>query len=209
MLNGVLRVRNQPLDAAIKDAKRRLDGTQWLWWVGADSDHGTAEGLLAHGAQQVADLPVMAIDITTFTDPVTPADLKIRTVGGRAEMEEYVQAYAEPLGFDPDDLKPVVERELDFGYLDVVRLAGIVDGGTVATCALSLGTDVAGIFCVATAPEYRRRGIATALTLEALRIARQSGRTVATLQASSDGEPVYRRLGFETVSRYRLFALPA
>lgn len=48
----------------------------------------------------------------------------------------------------------------------------------------------------------------TALTLDALRIAREAGRRVVTLQASSQGEPVYRRIGFETVSRYRLFTLP-
>ncbi|MEV1238478.1 hypothetical protein ACIBO2_44740 [Nonomuraea sp. NPDC050022] len=48
--------------------------------------------------------------------------------------------------------------------------------------------------------------MATALTLDALRIARNSGRRIATLQSSSEGRPVYRRIGFETVSPCRLFA---
>ncbi|MDG4759108.1 GNAT family N-acetyltransferase [Micromonospora sp. WMMD710] len=208
LLNGVLRVRDVPLDAAVAEAERQLAGTRWAWWVGADSDEGTAEGLLARGAQQVGDMPVMAIDVTTVDDVDTPAELKISTVTEPAEMREYVEAYAGPLGFEPGSIDSVVDRELGFGYPDVVRLAGIVDGRTVATCTVSLGTEVGGIYCVATHSDYRRRGIATALTAEALRITRESGRRIATLQASSDGEPVYRRMGFEVVTRYRLFALP-
>ncbi|MFE9191972.1 hypothetical protein ACFYL6_20415 [Micromonospora sp. NPDC007208] len=143
------------LDAAIEEAKRQLAGTRWAWRVGADSDEGTAQGLFARGAQQIGEMPVMAIDVTTVADLDTPADLKISTVAEPAEMREY----AEPLGFEDGSVDSVVDRELGLAYPDVVRLAGIVDG-----------------------------------------------RTVATLQASSDGEPVHRRMGFEVVSRC-LFAL--
>ncbi|GAB4050778.1 GNAT family N-acetyltransferase [Catellatospora paridis] len=207
-LNGILRVRDQPLDAAIAEARQRLKGTPWIWWVGADSDPGTADGLLARGARQVSDLPVMAIDVTAGADFDAPADLAIRTVTDPAEMSSYVQAYAEPMGFDSDDLTPVVERELGFAYPEVVRLAAIIDGRTVGTCTMSLGTDVGALYCITTDPRYRRRGIASALTLEGLRLTRESGRSIATLVASSAGEPVYRRLGFETVSRYGRFTLP-
>ncbi|WP_433113762.1 GNAT family N-acetyltransferase [Micromonospora sp. CA-246542] len=206
LLNGVLRTRNQPLDAAIAGAKQHLTGSRWGWWVGADSDEGTAEGLIARGAEQIGDMPVMAVDVTTVAQTEAPAGLEIRTVVDRAEMQEYVEAYAGPLGFS-GDLGVVVDRELDFAFLDVVRLAGIVDGKTVGTCTLSLGTDVGALYCVATDPGFRRRGIATALTQEALRITRGSGRRIATLQASKEGERVYRKIGFETVTRYRLFRL--
>ncbi|GAB3934211.1 hypothetical protein GCM10027614_06820 [Micromonospora vulcania] len=105
----------------------------------------------------------------------------------------------------------MVERELD--YLarepEVVRLAGIVDGRTVATATVSLNSDVAGVFCVATDSGHRRRGIGTALTVAALRLARMAGHRVATLQASGAGRPVYERIGFETVSHYRLFRFPS
>ncbi|MET7397549.1 GNAT family N-acetyltransferase [Dactylosporangium sp. NPDC005572] len=208
LLNGVLRIRNRPLDEAIEEARQQLAGSMWNWWVGADSDEGTADGLLARGATQTGDMPIMAVDVTTVAGFGAPADLKICPVIDRAEMQEYVRAYAEPLGFRSDSVDTVVDHELNFGYPDVVRLAGIVDGRTVGTCTLSLATDVAALYCIATDPEYRRRSIATALTLEALRITRESGRRFATLQASSEGEPVYRRIGFETVARYRLFKLP-
>lgn len=58
-------------------------------------------------------------------------------------------------------------------------------------------------------PGYRRCGIATALTREALRLTGESGRGYATLQASRQGAPVYRNMGFQAVGRYRLFRFPA
>ncbi|MGC4857113.1 GNAT family N-acetyltransferase [Micromonospora sp. DT4] len=208
LFNGVLRVRTQSLDAAVAEAKERLAGTTWSWWVGGDSDEDTAEGLLARGAQQIIDMPVMAIDVRAVADAEVPADLKIVEVVGPDEMVGYVGAYAEPLGFG-GDVHAQAQRELAFDYPDVVRLAGVVDGRTVGTCTLSLGTEVGALYCIATHAGFRHRGVATALTREALRITRETGRSVVTLQATSEGEPVYRKIGFEEVSRYRLYQFPA
>ncbi|WP_433113755.1 GNAT family N-acetyltransferase [Micromonospora sp. CA-246542] len=208
LLNGVLRVRNRPLDDAVEEAMGQLAGSRWSWWVGADSDVGTAEGLFALGATQSSDMPVMAIDVTKVATYDTPRNLRIRPVTSKKEMQEYVRAYAGPLGFPDGPLDARVDRELDFTYPDVVRLAAVIDGKTVGTCTLSLGTGVGALYSTTTDADYRRRGIATALILESLRIVRESGRRIVTLQASSDGEPVYRRIGFETVTRYRLFQFP-
>lgn len=207
LFNGIMRVRGWQLDEAITEARKHLTGSTWGWWVGADSDEGTAEGLLAHGATQISDMPVMAVDVTTVAEAEAPGDLRIQVAATPEEMREYVEAYVGPLGI-PGDPGPIVDRELAFAYPDVVRLAGVVDGRTVGTCTLSLGTDVGALYCIATHTDYRRRGIATALTREALRLTRDSGRRIATLQASSEGELVYRQIGFETVSRYRLYQLP-
>ncbi|MCO6005347.1 GNAT family N-acetyltransferase [Actinoallomurus purpureus] len=77
---------------------------------------------------------------------------------------------------------------------------GFPEDSAVMACA-----DDPALYCIATDGRYRRRGVATALTLEALRISREAGHAVATLQASSMGRPVYERMGFTTVSYYRLF----
>jgi ribosomal protein S18 acetylase RimI-like enzyme len=211
LLNGVLRIRNRPLDEAVAQAKRSLAGSRWSWWVSKDSDQGTAEGLLARGAERIMQMPVMAVDVTTVdstTGAESPSGLKIRPVTGAGGVKDYVEAYAGPLGFS-GDLGIVVDRELSFSYPEVVRLAGIVDGRTVGTCTLSLGTaGVGALYCIATDPAFRRQGIATALTREALRITGRSGRRIATLQASPEGEPVYQKIGFETVAEYCLFSFP-
>ncbi|WP_127509589.1 GNAT family N-acetyltransferase, partial [Actinoplanes solisilvae] len=161
LLNGVLRVRNRPLKDAIDEAHEQLDGSRWGWWVGADSDEATVDGLLAHGATITGEMPVMAIDILGATRFDPPDDLRIRIVRERSEMREYVAAYSGPLGFRAEDLEVIVDRELANRVGRVVRLAGIIDGRTVGTCTLSVATETAALYFIATDPAYRRRGVAT------------------------------------------------
>lgn len=208
LLNGVLRVRHRSLDTAVQEACDRLDGSEWNWWVASDSDVGTEQELISRGAELRAELPIMAIDIDDAVRTEKPGDIQVRPVVAGPEMREYVAAYSGPLGLKATDLDALVDRELNFGYPDVVRLAGVIDGRIVGTCTVSLGSDVAALYCVATDPEFRQRGVATELTQEALRIARRAGRQIVTLQASEAGARVYQRVGFRTVGDYRLFRLP-
>jgi hypothetical protein len=59
-----------------------------------------------------------------------------------------------------------------------------------------------GIFNIATPPEHRGRGYAAAVTARAARDGLDSGDRYAFLQSSSEGLPVYRRLGFRTLEEW-------
>jgi predicted acetyltransferase len=72
-----------------------------------------------------------------------------------------------------------------------------IDGTPVGTTIVAFGGGVAGIYAVAVLKGARRRGVGSALTLTALRDARERGYRIATLRASRMGYPMYRRLGFE------------
>jgi GNAT superfamily N-acetyltransferase len=58
---------------------------------------------------------------------------------------------------------------------------------------------VAGIYDMGVAEGERRRGIGRALTLAALQLARSQGCAAATLNATPEGELLYREVGFESV----------
>jgi ribosomal protein S18 acetylase RimI-like enzyme len=58
---------------------------------------------------------------------------------------------------------------------------------------------VAGIYDMGVAVHERRRGVGTALTHATLARARAAGCVVATLNATADGEHLYRTLGFRSV----------
>ena len=84
------------------------------------------------------------------------------------------------------------------------------NGRLVGQSVLNLTTGplgVAGIFDVGVAPDAQRRGVGTAVTLAALRLARELGGRYALLNSTEMGEPLYRRLGFESLGRGRTWWL--
>jgi ribosomal protein S18 acetylase RimI-like enzyme len=58
---------------------------------------------------------------------------------------------------------------------------------------------VAGIYDMGVAAHERRRGIGRALTLAALQLGRAQGCALATLNATPEGELLYRAVGFRSV----------
>jgi ribosomal protein S18 acetylase RimI-like enzyme len=62
---------------------------------------------------------------------------------------------------------------------------------------------IAGIYDMGVRPKYRRRGIGRALTLAACRVARDLGCTHAVLNATPEGELLYRTVGFERLAEGR------
>jgi predicted acetyltransferase len=67
---------------------------------------------------------------------------------------------------------------------------------------------VAGVYNVAALPSHRRRGIGEAMTWRSVARGREAGCTVAVLEASEMGRPVYERMGFRVVAPYRTFRRP-
>jgi ribosomal protein S18 acetylase RimI-like enzyme len=81
---------------------------------------------------------------------------------------------------------------------DVVQLV-VRDGDVLGEATVNVAGGAAGIFDMGVVPEARRRGFGLALTLAACRLARERGAEIVTLNATGEGEPVYRRAGFRSV----------
>lgn len=84
---------------------------------------------------------------------------------------------------------------------DRIRTHGLFHDGAFVCVAmtLTLGDDIS-IQYVATEQSHRRRGLASRLLIAVMAAARNQGMRSATLQASPDGLPVYKRLGFRQVA---------
>ena len=85
---------------------------------------------------------------------------------------------------------------------------GYVDGDPAACGQLLRTADVAGVYSIGVRERFRRRGLGAAITTAALVAGRELGCAIGILQASPMGQPVYERMGFETVTHYHSFSAP-
>jgi ribosomal protein S18 acetylase RimI-like enzyme len=83
---------------------------------------------------------------------------------------------------------------------------GYLDGRPVATAATVVSHGVIGLYNVAAIPGEQRKGFGEAITRHAIgEAAKQSGLRRVILQSTSQGERLYRRLGFREISRLVVF----
>jgi GNAT superfamily N-acetyltransferase len=75
----------------------------------------------------------------------------------------------------------------------------------VAISMLYLARGLAGVYCVATLPEERGKGLGAYVTAEALRAVSHAGYNVGVLQSSEAGHSIYRDLGFQDVGQVHMF----
>jgi len=99
-----------------------------------------------------------------------------------------------------------IEWEKGFGriILERIRRGGkcylaYTEGKPVGTCALFSSVKTGGIFNVGTLKEYRRHGIGTTLTVNAVLDSIDEGNDLHTLQTAKGGpaERLYKKIGFE------------
>lgn len=185
----------------------RARNVPMLWHVGPSTrprDLGAA--LERAGLHSDGQTPGMATDLRALPRGTLPDDLQVTRVEDRAEFREW--AKVTQAGFRiPDFAAAAIPRFMgDMLDGDGLRhYLGRASGAPVATASCFYAAGVAGIYIVSTRPAYRGRGFGGALTLAAMRDARDAGCQVAILQASSLGRPVYERLGFRECCRFHYY----
>jgi ribosomal protein S18 acetylase RimI-like enzyme len=131
------------------------------------------------------------------------------------------------------DIRPVVDRQsrLSFSHVNSIAFripfewclelydiealwggpfegwVGYRNGEAVATAATLVAGGATGLYAVATLPEHRRKGCAEGLVRHAVAHIEQSqGIGLTVLQATQEALPLYRRMGYQTVTHFSVFS---
>lgn len=163
--------------------------------------------LLAHGFEYGGDDIVMAVDLQALPEEMpAPADFVVERVNDEAGLVEWAATFGSGFGLGPVEVGWIGEMFRRIAPEGPWRhYLGRLAGEPVATSALFFRAGVAGVYCVSTVERARRRGIGAAVTLAALREARDLGWDIGVLGSSEMGFPVYRRLGFVEYCRIGLY----
>lgn len=208
LLNGVLQLKPGAKDV-IPDVVSQLAKMPSAWWVGADSYPAATQDVLDAGGKLIAKVPVMAIHLRELSSKVEmPANCTLELLDETDDLSAWVQCYCEPMGVSEKDFAAMLlaERSRRDAPGQLLRFAARADGQIVGTSELFIHEGVAGVYLVATKKSHRRLGIGTALTHAACMAGLGRGLDVATLQASSSGYPVYKKLGFDDVTAYDMLS---
>jgi GNAT superfamily N-acetyltransferase len=190
--------------------------TGFLWWVAPfhrPADLG--ERLLRAGLRFEGTAPAMAMDLDALPRGESPPPgLEIVPVSDTSTLRAFIGVLAAEMGVPDGSPNPAARHHA--ALLEAIppklaseevplRYLGLLEGRPVATSRISIGGGAAGLYAVATLPDVRGRGIGRAMTIAALEAGRSLGYRIGVLQASDEGFPVYRRLGFRTIFDYTVY----
>lgn len=212
--NVVCRTRLRAQDADVRIAAAlahfRAKSFPFAWWVGPGAMPEDLDArLTAHGLVRAEEEQGMAMDLSQLPARLSlPPGVSVRRVSTERELADFARVVAsnwEPLDTNVQDFYARTARVSLTPDSPVRFFLGLLDGEPVATSECHLSHGVAGLYSVSTLKAFRRRGLGAALTLAPLLDAREAGYRTATLQASTEGQGVYARLGFEPRGVFRVY----
>lgn len=174
---------------------------------GALRDHFTS-----HGYRSLLSLPGMVLD-ARLPDELAPSGVSIHEVVTEGDRQLWVEGNLHGFGEDDLDREAMLSACGTLGSLTgepVTSWYAMADGRGVAAAMAVVDpeTSIGVVGWVGTDVAYRRRGIGRAVTRAATNAAFDMGATLLSLQASPMGYPVYERMGFRTVTSYRVWLPP-
>jgi ribosomal protein S18 acetylase RimI-like enzyme len=180
-------------------------------WVraGEVDDRDLAAAAEAVGFQAVYETPEMLLGTESPVEPLPPG-VELRRLSSESEAPDFwhvaVTAYSS-LSFPPEVFAGYTNHA---GLLaeNVAAFIAYLDGEPVSIAMTLVSHAVAGIYWVGSLEPARGQGLGRAVTAAATNAGFAMGATIASLQASPMGKPIYAKLGYETAFDYRLMMSP-
>ncbi|QIP14969.1 GNAT family N-acetyltransferase [Spirosoma aureum] len=193
-------------------SRKRFPLALWCW----DELFNPELATLLHHYDLVRDETNVAMWLNLDARPIKPlknSQLLIRSLQSPEEYDQFADVIAELFGDSPeaDQIRQYYQliSRVHVPTQPMHFYLGVYEGKIVTTGTLFLDDESAGIYDIATRPDWRGHGFGSHMFDYLLGEAhRQSARQVV-LQASTDGLGIYKRAGFVEVGTVQVFGTVA
>lgn len=179
------------------------------WWVSPDDKpDNLSTYLVKHGYQHAEKNVGMYLDLHTLkNNHRTPKELTIKRVLDKKGMHDFAMVLTNNDEAFSTYFSWVAEVLTDDDPIEYY--VGYVDNKPVTRGLLALFGGVAGLHMLSTSPDERNKGYASAMQHFRLMRAKELGYNLAVLQASVQGYPLYKKLGYQECGDYHEYKLPS
>jgi ribosomal protein S18 acetylase RimI-like enzyme len=176
-------------------------------WIGSDNDYPECKKDLEEmGFVCDEHESGMFAEIEKLSREKKCGELQISLVNNSKRLNNFIQIYRELISQDANAIEEFYGRASEHilnPESSLKLFVGYFRDQPAATSALFMDKNTTGVWDVVTIPQFRRRGIGTDMTLHALFYAFDNfGRRIGVLSESEDGEPVYRKIGFQKLKDF-------
>lgn len=157
-----------------------------------------------HGMSHATEMPGMILEKLPSVSFRLPR-YEMREVRTPDTLKAFAEigsnSFRVPLQWFSEVFDPKTPQRLPFR-----AWVGYRDGAPVATAATVVSDGAIGLYNLATIPEFRSRGFAEAVMRDCIAEERLAhGDLPIVLQSTAAGLPLYERLGFRSVTRFRVY----
>lgn len=183
----------------------------FAWWVGFEGEpEGLGRQLEEIGLVRTENELGMAVRLADLKKKGACPELTISAVDSISSLKDFVSVITRLVPKDASEIEAFYKESCDLILKDASKLqlfVGYLSGSPVSTSALFCDCGVVGVWDVITLPEARGKGIGTEMTFAALQEGKKRGFEIGVLTASDEGQPVYRKLGFEPMQSFHVYNL--
>ena len=208
LVNSALRTGSMDAKEVLRRSKAFFGelGHGWETWIREEADADLQQAAETSGLRAAPELIGMVLDSSPDLRDV-PRDVEFCRVSAAPGVKDFANVAAEGFQEEAPGLSDLILSVFsEPGSLIAPDTAALVvryRGEPAATAMTMVKRDVAWIGWVATRPEFRGRGLGRLATIAAARAGFSLGAKLASLEATAMGVPVYIRLGFREILRYR------
>lgn len=196
----------------LKSISDSFNNLPFAWWVGFGNGGEKCKLKLEEfGVKNPEIESGMCADVSKISRTLNCKILRISQVNDLISLRYFVSVYKKIIPADRNWIEKFYLSSASFileRQSSLKLFVGYVDQQPVATGALFLHADVAGVWDVTTLPDFRNLGIATETVRHMLFYAYDVHNCkIGVLTATKLGENVYRKIGFQKIKEFFIFGV--